>query len=358
MLTSDKLSNLPTYLTYDDVLLLPNYSDVRPNEVDTSAKLTNKITLKVPVIASPMDTVTEERMAEKIAELGGIGILHKNLSIDEQASQVSSVRAKQLLVGAAIGVSSDIWERVDALVKADVSIICLDTSNGNTKKVLEITREFKQRYPEVDLMAGNIATYDGAKAMLENGADVLRVGMGPGAICTTRVMSGMGVPQLTAVVETVRAAKEHGKYVIADGGLRTSGDITKALAAGASTVMVGSLVAGTDEAPGDVIEINTKLYKTYRGMGSVGAMKEGSASRYGQEWKEGQTKKLVPEGVEGLVPHKGALEDHLHQLMGGLRSGMTYLGAHNLAELAEKAEFIRISNASLIESKPHTITMK
>jgi IMP dehydrogenase len=215
----------------------------------------------------------------------------------------------------------------------------------------------KKQFPHIQVISGNVATYEGAKALFAAGADAVKVGMGPGSICTTRVMSGMGVPQLTAVVEGVRAARECGGHIIADGGIRTSGDMVKALAAGASTIMLGSLLAGTNEAPGEVIQLNGVKYKSYRGMGSIAAMKHGSASRYGQEWKKGETKRLVPEGVEGLVAHRGDLADHLYQLIGGIRSGMAYLGASTLSELQEKAQFIRISHAGIVESKPHSITM-
>lgn len=356
MLTADNLSTLPTYLTYDDVLLLPNYSEVRPAQVDVSTML-GAIELRLPVVSSPMDTVTEENMAQKIAELGGLGIIHRNLSIEKQAAMVDRIAQANLMVAAAVGVGEDFEARVKALVTAGVTAICIDSAHGHTRHIIEATRHVRETYHNIVLISGNVATYEGAKALFDVGADVLRVGMGPGSICTTRVMSGMGVPQLTAVVECVRAAKETGKAIIADGGLRTSGDIVKALAAGANAVMMGSLLAGTDEAPGDVIELQGQLYKSYRGMGSVGAMKDGSAARYGQKYEPGKTKQLVAEGVEGLVKHEGHLDEHLHQLIGGLRAGMGYLGAANLAELEEKAQFIKISPASLTESKPHSIVM-
>ncbi len=354
---SDLLS-MDEYLTYDDVLLLPNYSEVRPSKTDLSTQLSSTIRLLTPIISSPMDTVTEYQMAKTLAQLGGLGIIHRNLSIEQQAAQVKKVIEEDLVVGAAIGVGDDFDERVKQLVSAGVRILCIDSSHGHTKHVVEATSDIKKRFPKVQLISGNVATYEGAKALFTAGADVVRVGMGPGSICTTRVMSGMGVPQLTAVLEGVRAAREFKRHIIADGGIKTSGDIVKALAAGASTVMLGSLLAGTDEAPGDVIQVGGKMYKSYRGMGSVAAMKEGSAARYGQTWKKGQTKNLVPEGVEGLVPHRGGLEDHLHQMLGGLRSGLAYLGAHNVEELAEKAKFIRISRAGVHESSPHSILVQ
>ena len=358
MFTAQKLAAIPEYLTYDDVLLLPNYSEILPSEAEVTSQLTNEISLKVPVVASPMDTVCESRMAITIGKLGGYGILHRNFSIEDQVAELKKVLAEGVHCGVAVGVGSDFETRVQALVEAGAQEICIDSAHGHSKNVLEATSYVKKTYPSVQIISGNVATYEGAKALFDAGADAIKVGMGPGSICTTRVVSGMGVPQLSAVVETVRAARECGKQVIADGGIKTSGDVIKALAAGASTVMLGSMLAGTDEAPGDVIQVNGKLYKSYRGMGSVAAMKKGSAARYGQEWKQGKTKKLVPEGVEGLVPHKGGLENHLYQLIGGVKSGMGYLGVKNLDELREKARFIRVSRASLSESHTHSIVMK
>lgn len=357
MLTAQSLHNLPEYLTYDDVLLLPNYSDVTPSQTDVSSPLTKNIQLQLPIVASPMDTVCESPMAIAIGQLGGYGIIHRNFSIEDQVAEVKKVLAAGVKCGAAVGVGSDFAERVKALVAAGVPEICLDSAHGHTRHIIEAIKEIRTKYSHVDVIAGNVATYEGARALFEAGANAVKVGMGPGSICTTRIMSGMGVPQLTAVVEGVRAAQELGGYIIADGGIKTSGDIVKALAAGAHTVMLGSLLAGCDEAPGDMIEIQGKLYKSYRGMGSVAAMKKGSAARYGQQYETGKAKKLVPEGVEGLVPHRGSLADHLHQLVGGLHSGMAYLGAKTIPELVEKACFIRISNLSLAESKPHSILM-
>lgn len=357
MINLDQLMRLPTYLTYDDVLLLPNYSEVTPSKTDLSTSLTQKIKLDLPIVASPMDTVCESRLAIKMAELGGYGIIHRNLSIADQVSQIKSVLDLGLRVGAAVGVGADLADRVKALAQIGIKEICIDSAHGHTGHVIEAIKYVVKNAPGVEVIAGNVATYEGARALFMAGAAAVKVGMGPGSICTTRIMSGMGVPQLTAVVEGVRAAQECGGHIIADGGIRFSGDIVKALAAGATTVMLGSLLAGTDEAPGEVVEIDGKMYKSYRGMGSVAAMKQGSASRYGQNWQKGATKKLVPEGVEGLVPHRGPLADHLYQLAGGLRSGMAYLGAANLAELRDKAQFIRITSSGMTESKPHSIIM-
>jgi IMP dehydrogenase len=349
------LSNLPLYLTYDDVLLLPNYSEVSPSKTKLKCQLTNKIEMDMPIIASPMDTVCEAEMAEGMAKLGGLGIIHRNLTIEDQVDQLKAVMDKDLQVAAAVGEGSDLEERTDALAKAGAKILCVDSGHGNSAHVIEITKQIKDKYPDIELISGNVATYEGAKRLFKAGADVIRTGMGPGSICTTRVVSAMGVPQLTAVVETVRAAKEMDKHVIADGGIKTSGDMVKALAAGASSVMLGSLLAKTDKAPGEVLKLNGKLFKTYRGMGSRPAMKKGSATRYGQDPDTTDDKKLVPEGIEALVEFKGALEYQIYQLLGGLKSGMSYLGARTLQELHKKARFIRISQASLLESKPHSV---
>lgn len=358
MVSKDKLSQLTEYLTYDDVLLLPNYSEILPGDTDISAQLTKNVRLETPIVASPMDTVCEARMAIEISRLGGVGFLHRNLPIEEQARQLSEALKETSIVGAAVGVGADMHDRLTALVDAGLTIVAIDTAHGHTKNVLDAVKHIAKKHPQLEIVAGNVATYEGAKALFEAGATTVKVGMGPGSICTTRVVSGMGVPQLTAVVEGVRAAKECGGHIIADGGIKTSGDIVKALAAGADTVMLGSLLAGTDEAPGEVIQLQGKLFKSYRGMGSIAAMKQGSAGRYGQKWESGRTKKLVPEGVEGLVPHRGDLESHLHRLSGGLRSGMGYLGAQNLTELEQKAHFIKISRSAQVESSPHSIVVK
>lgn len=353
----NELMHLHTYLTYDDVLLLPNYSEITPPDAILETALSPSCRLKIPILAAPMDTVTESRMASSIGQYGGLGIIHRNLSIEEQTLQLKEALSFGCLVGAAVGVGPDLQDRVAHLVSCGASVLCLDSAHGYTKNVIDAATYIKRVFPEVLLIAGNIATYEGAKALFEAGADVVKVGMGPGSICTTRIMSGMGVPQLSALVEAARAAKEFDKPIIADGGIKTSGDIVKALAAGASAVMLGSLLAGTDEAPGEIIDVKGKLFKSYRGMGSAVAMKKGSAARYGQSYKNGDNKKLVPEGVEGLIAYRGPLEEHLHQLLGGLRSGMAYLGSRNLAELQEKARFIRISQASIIESHPHSIVL-
>lgn len=355
MLTLNDLTHLPEYLTYDDVLLLPNYSDVVPSETDPSSSLTNDLKIKIPIVASPMDTVCESRLAIELGRLGGYGVIHRNFSIEDQANEVKKVLDAGHPVGAAVGVGQDFEKRVAALRKTGIKEICIDSAHGHSKNVIDATKKIKSTYPDLTVISGNVATYEGAQALFEAGADAIKVGMGPGSICTTRIMSGMGVSQLTAVVECVRAAREAGKRIIADGGIKSSGDIVKALAAGADTVMLGSLLAGTDEAPGEIIEVQGKLFKTYRGMGSIGAMKKGSAARYGQKWQQGKTEKLVAEGIEGLVAHRGKLETHIHQLIGGLQAGMGYLGAATIPQLQENARFIRVSNSTLMESRTHNV---
>ena len=344
-----------TGLTFDDVLLVPNFTDIKRDEVDVSTDLTAKIRLKLPLLSSPMDTVTNAELAIALGKLGGLGVVHRNFTVSGQAAEVKKVRKEVDLVAAAVGVGKDLEERIEALVKEGVNVIVVDSAHGYSKGVIEATKYIARQYKDIALIAGSIATAAGAKALIEAGAQCLRVGMGPGSICTTRVVAGIGVPQVTALFDTVSIASRYNVPVIADGGLRFSGDIVKALACGATTVMSGSLFAGCREAPGKVVKRNGKLYKSYRGMGSVGAMKEGSAMRYGQEYRRGQERKLVAEGVEGMVPYKGTVEEVVTQLMGGLRSGMYYVGAASIAKLQEKARFIQVTQASLTESHPHDI---
>lgn len=464
--------------TFDDVLLVPNKSEVLPREVSLVTNLTKKIKLSIPLMSASMDTVTESKMAIAIAREGGIGIIHKNMSIEEQASEVDKVKRQEngvitdpfylspentisdamdlmgkyrisgvpvtvhgklvgiitnrdtvfekdysrkisevmtkdnlitapedttieeaknilkthkieklplvddnfnlrglitikdiekvkkfpnsakdakgrLLCGAAVGVTHDMIERVDALVKAGVDVITLDTAHGHSKGVIEGVKTIKEKYPELQIIAGNIATKEAVKDLAEAGADCVKVGIGPGSICTTRIISGVGVPQLTAVMDCAEEAKKIGIPIIADGGIKYSGDVVKALAAGASVVMLGSLLAGCDEAPGEVEMYQGRSYKVYRGMGSLAAMACGSKDRYFQEG----SKKLVPEGVEGRVPFRGYVSETLFQLVGGIRSGMGYLGAKNVEELFEKATFVVQSTAGLRESHPHDIVI-
>jgi len=463
--------------TFDDVLLQPQASDLLPSQCDVSSVLTPKIRLNIPLVSSPMDTVTESRVAIAMAQLGGIGFVHRNLSVERQAAEVESVKkfesgmivdpitvdpdqkiqdalmimeryrisglpvvqdnrlvgiltnrdlrfekrldkpvrevmttklitarpgitleaAKEILqahrieklplvddrnrlcglitvkdmdkatrhpyaskdnlgrlrVGAAIGVGADREERVAALKRAGVDVLIIDTAHGHSRNVIDALKATKSQCPEVEVIAGSIATAEGAKALIDAGADGLRVGMGPGSICTTRVVSGVGVPQITAIMDCVAVAEPRNVPLIADGGIRFSGDIVKAVAAGASTVMIGSLFAGTEESPGETILYQGRTYKLYRGMGSIGAMTERMRDRYGQQ--EVVDGKLVPEGIEGRVPHRGSLASNVEQLIGGLQSGMGYVGAANLAELRRRAKFIRVSEAAVRESHVHDV---
>lgn len=466
-------------LTFDDVLLVPGPSEVLPNEVDTQTYLTKKIKLNIPMMSAGMDTVTESQMAIAMARQGGIGIIHKNMSIEEQARQVDVVKRSEhgvitdpfylhpdnilqdaldimknyrisgvpivdkemylqgiltnrdvrfqddpsvkidgimtkdnlvlgyegikmqeaiklmesakveklpivdgdnklkglitikdieksrqypnsardtnnrLVVGAAVGITNDMLERVDALVKANVDVITVDTAHGHSKNVINAIKELKAKYPDLQIIAGNVATAEATRDLIKAGVDAVKVGIGPGSICTTRVVTGIGVPQITAIINCVNEAKKYDIPVIADGGIKYSGDITKALACGASVIMAGSLFAGTEESPGETIVFEGRQYKEYRGMGSLAAMKDGSGDRYFQT----NTKKYVPEGVEGRVAYKGPVGEVVYQLLGGLKSGMGYVGSKDLNELYEKAKFIKISSASLIENHPHNITI-
>ena len=463
-------------ITFDDVLLVPSYSEVTPNMVDLSTNLTKKIKLNIPMMSAGMDTVTEHRMAIAMARQGGIGIIHKNMSIEAQAEEVDKVKrsengvitdpfslspehtladadelmgkfrisgvpitengklvgiitnrdlkfetdfskkikesmtseglvtAKQgitleeakeilaksrkeklpivdddfnlkglitikdiekqikyplaakdaqgrLLCGAAVGITQNIMERVDALVKAKVDVIVVDSAHGHSKNIMSTLKEIKAKYPELQVIAGNIATGEAAKALIEAGADAVKVGIGPGSICTTRIVAGIGVPQVTAIMDCYEVAKEYGVPVIADGGIKFSGDMTKAIAAGANVCMMGSIFAGCDESPGTFELFQGRKYKVYRGMGSIAAMENGSKDRYFQT----DAKKLVPEGVEGRVAYKGTVEDTVFQLVGGIRSGMGYCGAKDIETLKESGRFVKISAASLKESHPHDI---
>jgi IMP dehydrogenase len=463
-------------LTFDDVLLLPAWSEVLPKDVDVRTRLTRKIELNIPLISAAMDSVTEARTAIAMAREGGLGILHKNLGIEDQAREVEKVKraesgmviapvtvrpsqslrdaldlmhehgisgvpvtegdqpvgiltardirfernldqpvsalmtkklvtvspgvtneqAKQLLhqhriekllvveggrlvglvtikdilqadrnplavkddkgrlrVGAAIGPGPDRKQRAAALAAAGVDVLVVDTAHGHSKGVVDAVRETKKEHPGVEVIGGNVATAEGAEALIEAGADAVKIGIGPGSICTTRVVAGVGVPQISAVTDCARVADRRGVPVIADGGVKFSGDVAKAIAAGASTVMIGSLFAGTDEAPGELVLYQGRSYKQYRGMGSLGAMKKGSRDRYGQGGTADE--KLVPEGIEGRVPHRGSLASIVHQLLGGLRSGMGYTGCKTVQELRSKARFVRITSAGLRESHVHDV---
>lgn len=370
-------------LTFDDVLLMPGYSDFSRSDINLSTNLSKNISLERPFVSSPMDTVTESELAIALSRMGGIGIIHRNLAIADQVAQVEKVKKAQttgsgLLVGAAIGANRGFEERVEALVNAGVDVIVIDSAHGFAKPIVDTVKLIKAKYPKVDVIAGSVATYDGAKALIEAGCDALRVGMGPGAICTTRIISGMGVPQITAIQEAVKAARTSSSGqaipIIADGGIKFSGDIVKALAAGASSVMMGSFFASSVESPGKTIELTRSqvphrfqsifetgkekyLFKEYRGMGSVGAMQKGAEIKSEDEFhgKDYKDRVLVAEGVEALVPVKGSAKELVDQTVGGIKSGFYYTGAKNIQELWEKAKFIQITQASLTESHPHSI---
>ena len=352
----DKLP--PLKLTYDDVLLVPQWSDVLPAEVSLKTHLTRRSALSIPVLSSAMDTVTELTMALTLARLGGMGVLHRNLTPEDQAEQVRRFKTEEpgLPIGAAVGTSDADLARADGLKAAGCDVVVVDTAHGHSIGVLRRVEQLKGRLEGVEILGGNVATPEATEALIEAGADGVKVGVGPGSICTTRVVAGVGVPQLSAVMECAAAAATHGISIIADGGLTKSGDIVKALAAGATTVMLGSLLAGTDEAPGDRVKVGGRHYKSYRGMGSVGAMEQGSAGRY---FQEGVAKdKLVAEGVEGLVPYGGSVTEKLHQLLGGLRAGMGYTGSATLSDLRQRAKFVRITSAGLVESRTHDISSR
>ena len=403
-------------ITFDDVLLVPAYSKVIPNQVDVTTHLTKKIKLNIPMMSAGMDTVTEHRMAIAMARQGGIGIIHKNMSIEAQAEEVDKVKRSEngvitdpfflsadhtleeakeilaksrkeklpivdddfnlkglitikdiekqikyplaakdaqgrLLCGAAVGITSNVLARVEALVKANVDVIVIDSAHGHSENILRAVRQIKDAYPDLQVIAGNVATGAATKALIDAGVDAVKVGIGPGSICTTRVVAGIGVPQITAVMDCYEVANRYGIPIIADGGIKYSGDITKAIAAGANVCMMGSIFAGCDESPGTFELYQGRKYKVYRGMGSIAAMENGSKDRYFQQ----DAKKLVPEGVEGRVAYKGHVEDTVFQLMGGLRSGMGYCGAETIEKLKTTGRFIKISAASLKESHPHDI---
>lgn len=479
MNTNDKFQGLA--ITFDDVLLVPQYSEIMPHDCDVSTRFTRNIKINVPLISSPMDTVTESAMAIALAKLGGIGVIHKNMTVENQNEEVAKVKRSangiienpitlpptdpvsrardvmdqhncsgvpitvednklvgiitrrdlrfleasdtpiaevmtkeplvtatekvtleeaekiltakkveklllvdeeyrleglitikdidmmkrfpnackdhqgRLRVGAAVGVGE--FDRAENLIRQDVDVLVVDSAHGHSKNVIETAQEIKKQWQDIDVVAGNIATPEGCLALIEAGVDAVKVGIGPGSICTTRVVSGIGVPQITAIQNAAKVAEEHGVPVIADGGIRYSGDITKAIAAGANACMIGGLFAGLSESPGSTILYQGRTFKVYRGMGSIGAMVQGSHERYRQSTTEKGTDKLVPEGVEGRVPFKGPLGDFVYQLVGGLRAGMGYCGTSNIDELRKNAQFIQVSPASVKESHPHDIAI-
>src|SRR5687767_3217772 len=347
-------------LTFDDVLLIPGRSDVLPTQVSTRTRLTTELELDIPIVSAAMDTVTGSRMAIAMARAGGLGVIHRNLSVADQVSEVQAVKAAGQRVGAAVGTGTDADERAAALVAAGADVIVVDIAHGHSASVIRMVEKVKARH-RVQVIAGNVVTAEGTEELIAAGADSVKVGVGPGAICTTRIVAGAGMPQITAIFDCADAADRHGIPIIADGGIQQSGDIAKAIGAGASTVMLGGLLAGVDESPGEVIDTADGRYKSYRGMGSMGAMQAragqktgASRDRYGQQ-DIGEFSKLVPEGVEAHVNSVGPLEPFLHQLCGGLRAGMKYVGAATVEDLRTKATFVRISGAGLRESHPHDV---
>lgn len=356
-------------LTFDDVLLVPQYSEITPDMADVSTKLTNTFKMNVPFLSAAMDTVSEHKLVTALALAGGLGVIHKNMSIADQAKEVEMVKNYEfdnekykralidkkgkLCVGAAIGVTADMMDRVHALMDAGVDVFVLDSAHGDSKNIINAIKNLRLEYPSMELIAGNIATYEGALDLMKAGASAVKVGMGPGSICTTRIIAGIGVPQLQAVMDCARASKEMNVPIIADGGIKYSGDVVKALAAGANTVMLGGLFATCEEAPGDIYESNGKKYRTYRGMGSIEAMAKGSTDRYFQTGH----KKFVAEGVQGIVEVKTTVEELVFQLIGGLKVGMGYCGSKDIPTLQEKGTFIKITNNALLESHPHDISI-
>tara|TARA_A100000164_G_scaffold70626_1_gene59007 strand:- start:2686 stop:3762 length:1077 start_codon:yes stop_codon:yes gene_type:complete len=342
-------------LTFDDVTLAPKYSEILPTEVDTTVKLTNNLKLKIPLLSSAMDTVTESRMAIAIAKAGGIGVIHRNLNIKKQITEIKKVKKHKLIVGAAVGAGLQEFKRAKEIIKEGVDLIVVDTAHGHTKKVSEIIKYIKKiKNKNIALCAGNIATPEAAKFLIKLGVDIIKIGIGPGSICTTRLVAGIGVPQLSAILSVRKGLKNKNVKIISDGGIKYSGDLAKAFAAGADAVMIGSLFAGSNETPGRLIKKNGKLFKSFRGMGSVGAMNKGSADRYFQI-KQKDISKYVPEGVEGFVKYKGDVGSIIFKLIGGLRSSMGYLGSKDIFKLRNKPNFVKITKAGFYESMVHNV---
>lgn len=354
-------------LTFDDVLLVPDYSTVVPSQVCLKTRLTKKIELSVPLMSAAMDTVTEDGMAIALANQGGLGIIHKNMSVQQQAEMVARVKNApvlsesasvdgqgRLLCGAAVGVGETTLERVAALVEAGLDVVAVDSAHGHSKGVIETVKAIRGEFPDLDIIGGNIISANAATDLIYAGANAVKVGVGPGSICTTRIISGVGMPQLSAIADVAKIAKQYGVGVIADGGVKQSGDISKAIAAGADVIMIGGLFAGCVETPGEVMEVYGKKVKSYVGMGSLSAMQRGSSDRYFQGGVA-DLNKLVPEGIEATVPFKGPMAQVVYQLMGGLRSGMGYCGCSSIQEMKDRAKFVIISNNGLNESHPHDV---
>ena len=343
-------------LTFDDVLLVPRYSDILPQETNLSICLGGNINLKFPFISSAMDTVTEVKMATAMAKSGALGIIHRNLNIKIQSKYVYQVKKQKLIVGAAVGTSNSDIDRAKALIDSGVDILVIDTAHGHSTKVIKTLIKIKKLKSKVKICVGNIASGEAAKKLYNEGAEILKVGIGPGSICTTRMVAGIGVPQISAIREVKEALKKAKVKIISDGGIKFSGDIAKALGAGADAIMMGSIFAGTDESPGKKYRYKNKTYKSYRGMGSIGAMSAGSSNRYFQKNYKDKSK-FVPEGVEGRVPYKGSIKKIIYQLQGGLRSSMGYVGARNIEEIQKKAKFVKITKAGFYESMVHSVEM-
>ncbi len=341
-------------LTFDDVTLIPQYSSVLPNNTITECKLSKSLNLQIPLISSAMDTVTESKMSIALSKAGGIGVIHRNLSIEKQVIEVQKVKKNNYLVGAAIGVSDKDIERAEELARIKTNLIVIDTAHGHSKKVLSMIKKIKKKLKNSTLCVGNIATGKAAEFLADSGVDIVKVGIGPGSICTTRLVAGIGVPQLSAIIDVKKSLKKYKTKIISDGGIKFSGDLAKAIAAGADAIMIGSLFSGTTESPGKIIKYKGKLYKNFRGMGSVGAMNAGSADRYYQK-KFKDITKYVPEGVEGMVKFKGSVKEIIYNLVGGLKSSMGYLGAKTINDLQKKGQFLKISKAGFYESMVHNV---
>ena len=343
-------------LTFDDILLMPRFSSVLPSETNLNVDLGLNLKLKVPFLSSAMDTVTESNMAMAIALKGGLGIVHRNLSISRQSNEIKKVKNKKLIVGGAVGTSDNDLDRAKSLIDEGVDLIVIDTAHGHSKKVLNILKLIKKIKSKIPICVGNIATAEAAKKLYNEGANILKVGIGPGSICTTRMIAGIGMPQITAIMDVKKSLKNKKIKIISDGGIKFSGDIVKALAEGADAIMMGSIFAGTDESTGKKFRYKNKYYKSYRGMGSIGAMSAGSSNRYFQKNYKDRSK-FVPEGVEARVEYKGSVEKIIYQLQGGLRSSMGYIGSKNLSEIKKKSKFVKITKACFYESMVHSVEM-
>ena len=341
-------------LTFDDVLLIPKFSSITPANANINVNLSDKINLKIPFISSAMDTVTESKMAIAMAKNGGIGVIHRNLEIKKQCNEIKKVKNNNLKVGAAIGTSQKELTRAKNLIDYGTDMLVIDTAHGHSNNVLKILKEIKKFSNKITICVGNIATGEAAKLLYNTGADILKFGIGPGSICTTRMVAGIGVPQITALLNVKKAMNKRKVKIISDGGIKFSGDIIKAIAAGADAIMMGSIFAGTEESPGKKFKIKKKLYKLYRGMGSIGAMSSGSSERYFQKSYKDKTK-FVPEGVESRVLFKGPVSKIIYQLQGGLRSSMGYIGAKKIEEVGKRSKFIKITKAGFYESMVHSV---